>query len=213
MHQVAEYVKHLGIIHRQKFGSGDLSLCDGRSQVLNDETLESAIDNNSQTCGDQPVWLHLHRWGKRMSKWTPNTLSERQQATTSDSLFLYWFLVTVAYIYLIECSPVMKSGTCMTFPSVRNVACHHVTLSRTQDHFNTHARSRSVYCRLVDRWVLHYAFLSMTEAITAGMYPQLECVQQAPMPEGASIGYSQGCVLLSWRCLVRVARDLPRQLD
>ena len=76
----------------QKFKSGDLSLRDeprsGRPQVLNDEVLKVAIEQDSSlTCGelarqfnvsDETVRLHLHRLGKayKLSKWVPHTLSE-----------------------------------------------------------------------------------------------------------------------------------------
>ncbi|GFY79041.1 mariner Mos1 transposase [Trichonephila inaurata madagascariensis] len=76
----------------QKFGSGDLSLCDkartGRPQALDDEALQAAIEeDSSQTCGElvrqfntssETVRLHLHRLGKtyKLSKWVPHTLFE-----------------------------------------------------------------------------------------------------------------------------------------
>lgn len=113
----------------QKSRLQDLSLCDeahcGWSNILDDESLKTAIeeDNNSQTCrehtkyfqvSNEMVKLHLYNIGKvyKLSKWVPHS-----RKSTSKSLSRS-FLSPAKYPYLIKCSPVMKSESCMTLPSV-----------------------------------------------------------------------------------------------
>ncbi|GFU22261.1 histone-lysine N-methyltransferase SETMAR [Trichonephila clavipes] len=88
----------------QKFRSGDLSLCDraqtGQPQVLDDEALQAAIEeDSSQTCGELA----------------------RKFNTSSETVRLH--LHHLAHPNSIESLPVTRSGSCRAHPSVPNIGC------------------------------------------------------------------------------------------
>ena len=176
-----------------KNSSREICLCDeprsGRPQVLNDEVLKAANEQDSSlTCGelarqfnvsDETVRLHLHHLGKayKLNKWVPHTLSEvhkRQQVAACVSLLSRHRTASLF-------NRVLTSDEKWVLYETPKHFRHWLSPQYAVPHTARppmHPHKIMLYVWWTGHQVVHYELLPMGQMVTGDLYSQqLECVQ------------------------------------
>ena len=196
----------------QKFKLGDLSLRDeprnGRPQVLNDEVLKVAIEQDSSlTCGelarqfnisDETVRLHLHCLGKayKLSKWVLHTLLEvhkRQQVAACVSLLSRHRTASLF-------NRVLTSDEKWVLYETPKHSRHWLSPQDAVPHTARppmHPRKIMLCVWWTGHQVVHYELLPMGQTVTGDLYSQqLERVQQALRQKEPALVNRKGVLFL-----------------